>query len=162
MKENRNIPPPQSCSPHLSKKGGEDFGTATPHESAIDMPGTEAQFIKTEGKKGGHVVYINSDTVGGQDNAHSCGLMHNFLYALTEIAPQPKAIILVNSAVRLARPGSAALESLSLMHEQGVKILVCERSTREIEEARNIAVGKAVTMHAILDTLLNADKIISP
>jgi hypothetical protein len=146
----------------FSKSSGGDFGDITPHGSAIEVPEAEAQFVKTEGKKSGLIIYINSDSVAGQDTALGRSLMHQFLHTLTDIAPLPRAIILVNTAVRLAQPGSVALESLSLMHEQKVKILVCEKSIREIEGEKNVAVGEAATMYTILHTLLNAEKIISP
>ncbi|MDD5556069.1 MAG: hypothetical protein PHN82_02340 [bacterium] len=109
--------------------------------------------------RGGFVVYINSETVGG-DQAGGRDLMRAFLYTLTEVAPQPAAIILVGSAVRLAVPGSAALESLSVMAEQGVSILVAEPSARLLPGP--VAVGKAATMHAVLQALIRAEKVIVP
>lgn len=153
---------PSGCSGAFTESGGVNYGAATSHGSAIEVPDAEIQLVHTRDKKGGFVVYINSDTIGGRDTSHGRSLMLNFLFTLTEIAPLPKSIILVNSAVRLAWPGSAALENLSLMHEQGVQVFVAEKSIQEIEGGGDIAVGKAATMHTILHALLNAEKVVSP
>jgi len=148
-------------SPHIHDRGSGDIDTVGSQGQAVPSPDAEMQLVPTPEKNGGYVIYISSGAIGGGDHPHGRSLMHSFLYTLTEIAPQPKAIILVGSAVRLAQPGSAAMESLSLMQEQGVRILVAEKSLMEIEGEVNIAVGKPVTMHAILNALLHAEKVIS-
>ncbi|MCX6340668.1 MAG: hypothetical protein NTX71_12240 [Candidatus Aureabacteria bacterium] len=148
-------------SPHIPEHGSGDIDTVNSQGQAVPSPDAEMQLVPTPERKSGCVIYINSGAIGGGDHPHARSLMHGFLYTLTEIAPQPKAIILVGSAVRLAQPGSAAMESLSIMQEQGVQILVAEKSLREIEGEAGITVGKPVTMHAILNALLQAEKVIS-
>jgi hypothetical protein len=131
-----------------------------------DMPGESSQaklqFAHPQQEQDNYVVYITSNAIGKIEDTHGKNLMGDFLFALTDVAPQPRAIILVHSAIRLALPGSAPLESLSLMHEQGVEIMIAQKSMKEIPGGENVAVGKASTMHAILRVLLHADKIITP
>lgn len=146
-------------SPHLSGQGGSDSGTVDSSGQAIPSPAGETQLVPTPEKKSGCVIYINISA--DSDRSRGRSLIQGFLYTLTEIAPQAKTIVLVGSAVRLACAGSAALESLSLMQEQGVEILIAEKSLAEIEGEVGIAVGKPATMHVILNTLLQADKVIT-
>jgi hypothetical protein len=126
----------------------------------IPAPDAEVELVRQPEKRGGYAVYINREAIGG-DTVGGRDLMRSFLYTLTEIAPPPEAIILVGPAVRLAMAGSAALESLSLMHEQGVEILAAEQSIKEIEGAGGITVGRVATMHVILNVLLRAEKVLT-
>jgi hypothetical protein len=144
--------------PHL-RQGGSDSAATVSRGQAIPSPAGETQLAPAPERKSGCVIYINSSAIGNHPQERS--LIQGFLYTLTEIAPQPKAIALVGSAVRLACAGSAALESLSLMQEQGVEILIAEKSLAEIEGEVKIAVGKPATMHVILNTLLQAEKVIT-
>ena len=144
-------------SPHVPQHDSGHIDTV----GSFPSPDGEMHLVPTPERKSGCVIYITSSAIGDGDHPHGRSLMQSFLYTLTEIAPQPKAIILVGSAVRLAHAGSAAMESLSLMQEQGVQILIAEKSLKEIEGGADIAVGKPATMHAILNALLQAEKVIS-
>jgi hypothetical protein len=147
-------------SPHLPEQGsGSDAAGA--NGQAIPSPAGGTQLAPVPEKKSGCVIYINSSSIGDGNSPEGRSLIQSLLYTLTEIAPQPKAIVLVSSAVRLACAGSATLESLSIMKEQGVEILIAEKSLAEIEGEAKIAVGKPATMHAILNTLLQAEKVIT-
>jgi len=145
--------------PHLPEHSGGDSNAVDSHGQAIPSPAGEMQLAPVQERKSACVIYINISTDG--DRSKERNLIRGFLYTLTEIAPQPKAIVLVGSAVRLACAGAAALESLSLMQEQGVEILIAEKSLTEIEGEVKIAVGKPATMHVILNTLLQAEKVIT-
>ncbi|MCX6357782.1 MAG: hypothetical protein NT045_07930 [Candidatus Aureabacteria bacterium] len=129
-------------------------------EGAI-MPLPEVEATRAPGSRGGCVIYLHSDRVGSDTGGHGGILMRDALYALTETAPQLAAIVLVNSAVRLAQAGSAALECLSLLEGQGVRILLVDSSVREFCGGSGIATGKQVTMHAILQTLAQAEKVVT-
>jgi hypothetical protein len=145
-------------SPHLPEHGG-DSNAVDSRGQAIPSPAGEMQLAPVPERKNGSVIYINISADGNRSQELS--LIRSFLYTLTEIAPQPKAIVLVGAAVRLACAGSATLESLSLMKEQGVEILIAEKSLAGIEGEVKIAVGKPATMHVILNTLLQAEKVIT-
>jgi len=126
----------------------------------VPAPDAEMEFAAPPERRPGYAVYLSREAIGG-DTAEGRELMRGFLYGLTEIAPPPKTIILVGPAVRLAMPGSAALESLSLMHEEGVGILLAEQSLRTIAGSGGAAVGRAATTHAILQVLLRAEKVLA-
>lgn len=144
-----------------SPGGGGSLGTVGRRDGERPSPAAEPGLAAASGRMRGCVIYLNSDVIGSGGGDHCRSLMRAFLYTLTEIAPQPEAIILAGEAVRLAQPGSDAFECLSLMQEQGVQILLAEQSVREIKDGGNTAVGRAVTMHVILDRLLRAEKVIT-
>ena len=136
------------------------LGTVGGRGGGAPAPAPAAGVAASSGRVRGCVIYLAGDSVGGA-SPHGRALMRAFLYTLTEIAPQPEAIILVGEAVRLARPGSETFECLSLMQEQHVEILLAEISVRELGESEAAAAGRAVTMHVILDRLLRAEKVIA-
>lgn len=128
--------------------------------SGMPGPAPQASMDLAPGaaRKAGYAIYLSGDAIGASPDTQGRILMQKFLDALTEIAPPPQAIILVGSAARLAQPGSAALESLSLMQEQGVRILIADASA---SERGQFAVGESATTHIILMTMLQAEKVIS-
>jgi hypothetical protein len=144
-----------------SPGGAGSLGTVGGRDMDAPSPAAEPGLAAASGRMRGCVIYLNSDAIGGGAREHGRSLMRAFLYTLTEIAPQPEAIIMAGDAVRLAQPGSDAFECLSLMQEQGVQILLAEPSVREAPDGVNAAVGRTVTMHIILDRLLRAEKVIT-
>ena len=153
---------PHGCSADRTAPGTGKCGTVNPDAPGIEEREAPVGVGAPPERDGGYIVYLRSNTLGGGSGAAGKALLMDFLFALTEIAPQPNAIILVGTAAHLALPGSGALESLSLMHEQGVKILVEERSARDAGIEGSIAVGTPATMHAVLCTLINASRIVCP
>ena len=148
-------------SPHLPENSSGDRDAAGSRGEAAPTSTGEMQLASAPEKKSGCVISINGCAIGDGNHPQGRSLIQSFLYTLTEIAPQPKAIVLVGSAVRLACAGSAALESLSLMQEQDVQILIAEKSLEEIGGEVKAAVGNPATMHTILNTLLQAEKVIT-
>jgi hypothetical protein len=144
-----------------SPGGAGGLDTVGRRDGEAPSPTAEPGLAAESGRMRGCVIYLNSDAIGSGGREHGRSLMRAFLYTLTEIAPQPEAIILAGDAVRLAQPGSDTFECLSLMQEQGVQILLAEQSVREIPDGANTAVGRTVTMHIILDKLLRAEKVIT-
>jgi hypothetical protein len=144
-----------------SPGGAGSLGTVGRRDGDVPSPAAEPGLAAASGRMRGCVIYLNSDAIGSGGRDHGRSLMRASLYTLTEIAPQPEAIILTGEAVRLARPGSDTFECLSLMEEQGVQILLAEQSVREIRDGENTAVGRVVTMRVIMDRLLRAEKVIT-
>ncbi len=144
-----------------SPGGAGSLDTIGRRDGDATSPAAEPGLAAASGRIRGCVIYLNSDAIGSGGRDHGRSLMRAFLYTLTEIAPQPEAIILAGEAVRLAQPGSDTFECLSLMQEQGVQILLAEQSVREMPDGENTAVGRMATMHIILDRLLRAEKVIT-
>jgi hypothetical protein len=80
--------------------------------------------------------------------------------ALVHNQVKPRAVILIHQAARLAMADSEVLQELSILEEQGVRILVCVVSADEFGISDQLKVGFIADMDNICDHLLNAWKVI--
>jgi tRNA 2-thiouridine synthesizing protein A len=108
------------------------------------------------------VVYINSQLFGGGDEALGSFLMKAFLKTLLDLENQPSRLILVNSGVQLAAEGSKVLETLQTLSERGVEIVACGTCIDFYELKAKIRVGGISNMYDILQSMLEADRVIRP
>lgn len=106
------------------------------------------------------VIVINAGFIGSDDELGSI-LMKGFLYSLTEVSPQPQAIILMHSAVKLAVSGSDHLENLEILGKQGIDILVCAMCLDYYGLKGQAALGTTSNMYDIVMHMINAGHIIS-
>lgn len=108
------------------------------------------------------VVYINSHLLGVGDEALGRFLMKNFLKTLLDIEKKPNRIILINSGVQLAAEGSEVLETLTKLLETGMEILSCGTCLDFYKLKEKMRVGVISNMYDILQSLLDADRVIRP
>jgi selenium metabolism protein YedF len=108
------------------------------------------------------VVYINSHLLGEGDEALGSFLMKAFLKTLLDLETQPNRLILVNSGVRLAAEDSKVLESLRGLSEKGVEIVCCGTCIDFYELKGKTKVGVISNMYDIVQSMLEADRVIKP
>lgn len=106
------------------------------------------------------VILLGSRTLGNGNDELGEKLLKFFLQALIHNRIRPKALILVNEAVRLTLPDSPVVDDLAVLGEQGIRILVCMASADEYDIERQIKVGCVADMDNICDHLLSAWKVI--
>lgn len=70
------------------------------NESAVTACATDLQTV----------VALGSDTMGAGDDQLGRVLMKSFLYTLTQLHCQPEAMVLYNSAVKMAEEGAESVE----------------------------------------------------
>jgi selenium metabolism protein YedF len=131
---------------HVQKTGGQGKEKTTPSEE--------------KGKK--IVVYINSHLLGGGDEALGSFLMKAFLKTLLDLETQPNRLILVNSGVHLAAEDSKVLESLQGLSEKGVEIVCCGTCIDFYELKGKMKVGVISNMYNIIQSMLEADRVLRP
>jgi len=105
------------------------------------------------------VLLLDKTTLGAKDDL-GVRLLKYFMQALIHNRVKPRAVILVHEAVHLALEGSQILKELSILEEQGIRILVCVVSADEFGIEDQIKVGFIADMDNICDHLLNAWKVI--
>lgn len=71
-------------------------------------------------------------------------------------------MILINSEVRLASEGSEVLDTLRNLSEQGVEILSCETCLDFYGLKERVKVGAISNTYEIVQSLLEADRLIRP
>lgn len=108
------------------------------------------------------VVYINSDLLGGGDEALGSFLMKAFLKTLLDLEKKPDRLILINSGVRLASEDSQVLETLKTLTENGVEIVSCGTCLDFYKLREKMVVGRISNMYDIIQSMVEADRLIRP
>jgi selenium metabolism protein YedF len=147
----------QGCSVEI-KEEGQDFYI---HVQKTSSQGEEKTTLSEEKAKK-VVVYINSHLLGGGDEALGSFLMKAFLKTLLDLETQPNRLILVNSGVQLAAEDSKVLESLRGLSEKGVEIVCCGTCIDFYELKGKTKVGVISNMYDIIQSMLEADRVIKP
>jgi selenium metabolism protein YedF len=122
----------------------------------------EAKVPQTGQKVKKIVVYINSYLLGGGDEALGSFLMKAFLKTLLDLEPKPSRLILVNSGVQLAAEGSKVLELLHDLSEKGVEIACCGTCIEFYKLGGKMKVGVISNMYEIIQSMLEADRVLRP
>ncbi|MDD2557929.1 MAG: sulfurtransferase-like selenium metabolism protein YedF [Desulfuromonadaceae bacterium] len=110
----------------------------------------------------GNIVYIASNCMGKGSDELGEILMRNFVFTLCEVEPLPKAILFVNSAVKLTCTDSQVLEPLQHLEQQGVKLASCGLCLEYFELKGQLKVGEVSNMLDIIEAMTAAGKIVQP
>lgn len=108
------------------------------------------------------VVVLSSDKMGAGDDELGGALMKAFVYALSQQETLPDTILCYNGGARLSCEGSASLEDLKAMAEQGVEILTCGTCLNFYGLTEKLAVGEVTNMYAIVEKMSAAGRILRP
>jgi len=108
------------------------------------------------------IVYINSDRMGQGDDDLGQNLIATFLETATNFVGDISHILLVNSGVKLACTGSAALESMKMLANAGVTILACGTCLKHFQLMEKIEAGAPSNMFTILDLVSKSEKVLTP
>ena len=107
------------------------------------------------------VVFVNSDRIGEGDDELGAKLMGSFLYSLARTEVKPEAVIFMNAGVTLTCRGSAALDDLRLLSEDGVYIYSCGTCLDWFELTDQLAVGEVGTMSDTAELMMTASDVVS-
>lgn len=107
------------------------------------------------------VIVLTSDSLGTGKRVLGKKLMYHFLQAIINGNVKPKAIILLNSAVQMACVTNETIGKLTVLEEQGSKIMVCVSSLKAYDSLDNLNVGFESSMEEIVETMLTALKVIT-
>ena len=147
----------QGCSVEVEQRG-EDFSLLI--RKGKIRPETELTQEKEKAKK--VVVYINSHLMGNGDEALGFFLMKAFLKTLVDLDTKPNRLVLVNSGVQLASEGSKVLDTLMVLSERGVEILSCGTCLDFYGLKGKLKVGTVSNMVEIIQSMVEADRLIKP
>lgn len=115
----------------------------------------------TSAKQKNIVVMISSLGMGQGQPELSQRLLKFFVQALVHNSVKPRAVILINEAVKLACAESPILTDLDLLTQQGVRVMVDVVSADEYKVEQDLKVGSIADMDNICDFMLTAWKVIS-
>lgn len=99
------------------------------------------------------VILFGKDTLGEGSDELGKILMKGYVYTVTEYNPYPKALLFMNSGVKLTVEGSEVLDYLKQLENEGVEILSCGTCLDYFDMKDQLAVGNISNMYTIVDTL---------
>ena len=105
-------------------------------------------------------IFIDADSLGRGSEELGKILMRSFLQTLEQSETNLKKIIFVNNGVKLACAGSEVLEDLLEFAAKGVEILSCGTCLDYFGVKKDLKVGKVSNMYEILNSLIQAGKVI--
>ena len=108
------------------------------------------------------VVVVSADHMGEGDEALGKILLKGFLFALTQQETLPKTILFYNSGAFVTCEGSASLEDLKKLEEQGVEILTCGTCLNHYGLTEKLQVGSVTNMYVIVEKQMLSTRIIRP
>ncbi len=106
------------------------------------------------------VILVASDKFGEGDLDLGEILIKGYFYALSEMDIYPKAIIFLNSGVKLTSDNSKVVKDLRLMESKGVEILSCGTCLDFYELKDKLNVGGVSNMYSIVELMNNCKKVI--
>lgn len=121
-----------------------------------DMEGTTARIPDGE-----FVIAIQSDKMGKGDDELGVILMKSFIYTVRETSPHPKAILFYNGAVRLTTKGSAVVDDLKGLQDEGVEIISCGTCLDFFGLKEKLEVGEVSNMYTIYEKMQSASNTIT-
>ncbi|OGO76813.1 MAG: SirA family protein [Clostridiales bacterium GWB2_37_7] len=107
------------------------------------------------------VIVITSDRLGAGDAELGQLLMKTYTYTLNETKPYPKAILFINSGVKLVVEGSEALENIQKLGEKNIEIISCGTCLDFYKIKDKHMAGVVGNMYTIVEYMNNASKVIN-
>lgn len=130
-------------------------------EEEVSLQEIDAITCPTTSEVGGSPVLLcATEFLGVGDDTLGAILMKGFLSTLSAWKPLPKAILFLNSGVRLCLQDSGALETLKELERLGVALLICGTCVDFYHVREQIAVGTITNMQRISESLSTAQKIV--
>ncbi len=114
-------------------------------------PSKSEEFTGDQTKK--EMILITSEFLGKGDDELGAILMKGFIYTLSETKPYPGAIMLINSAVKLATENEQTKQNLQRLEENGVKIMSCGTCLDFYKLKEKLEVGAPANMYDIVEAL---------
>jgi selenium metabolism protein YedF len=110
----------------------------------------------------GTVVLLAKDHLGEGDPEFSRTLINLFLQTMFESGHRPRAILLMNTGVKLMAKDSPALKVLNDFKNADVEVLACGLCVDFYGVKNDVPKEQITNMFAICEFMMAADKIIQP
>jgi selenium metabolism protein YedF len=107
------------------------------------------------------IIVIITDKLGAGEEQLGQLLMKTYTYTLNETKPYPRAVILINSGVKLAVEGSETLENMQKLAEKNIEIISCGTCLDFYNIKDKLQVGIVGNMYTIVEYMNKAAKVIN-
>jgi len=107
------------------------------------------------------IILITNEGMGKADKELQLKLMTTYLRLLAENNYLPNAICFYTEGVRLVIEGSPVLDSLNILEQKGVRLIICSTCLNYYGLTDKVRVGIIGGMADILEAQVKAEKVIS-
>ncbi|MDF2590599.1 MAG: SirA family protein [Clostridia bacterium] len=122
---------------------------------------SKSDAVDTKTENNDFVIVITSDKLGVGEDKLGQLLMKTYTYTLCETKPYPKAVIFINSGVKLVVENSEALENIQRLAESNIEIISCGTCLDYYNIKDKLRVGVVGNMYSIVEYMNNAAKVIN-
>lgn len=126
------------------------------------VPAVDAEVVCTPDQKGDLIVVVSSDRMGTGNDELGKALIKGFIYAVTQLDTLPKKMLFYNGGATLTTEESDSIEDLKSLEAQGVEILTCGTCLDYYHLKDKLVVGGVTNMYSIVESMVEAGKIIRP
>jgi len=116
--------------------------------------------IGVEEAKDDWVLFLSADIVGSGSEDLGKVLIKSMLYTVANKEVMPKAVVMVNSGVKLACKDSGVLDSLEAIAARGVDVVSCGTCLEFFNLKEFLAVGRIGNMYDIME-ILSAHRVVN-
>ncbi|HAS73520.1 MAG TPA: sulfurtransferase-like selenium metabolism protein YedF [Clostridiales bacterium UBA8960] len=106
------------------------------------------------------VILVGSDVMGEGDRTLGEVLIKSYFYALSETEPYPKAILFINSGVKLTTSHPQIIEYLKKLMDMGTEIHSCGTCLDYYKIKEMLQVGGISNMYTIVELMNEANNTI--
>ncbi len=156
----------QGCSVQVTVLGGDQFEVilcrGEKEGASASAHVNSAPLVCNTSGNNRIVVYVGSCCMGKGDDNLGRKLIRGFLRTWIDADTKPWRIIFINSGVELTTMDDEALDALMILEDKGVEILSCGTCLQFFGYEDRLRVGRSTNMYEVVDTLKQADKVISP
>lgn len=107
------------------------------------------------------VVLITNDGLGNGEEGLRHKMMGVFLSTLNAFPKLPDKILFYTEGVKLVVEGSPVLEELKTLEEKGVRLIACGTCLDYFGLKDRVVAGEVGGMAAILEAMMEAEKVLS-
>lgn len=151
----------KGCTIETEQLGEKEYRVTITVGEGAELPET-ADSICTVPAADNTVVVVSADHMGEGDETLGKILLKGFLFALTQQETLPRTILFYNGGAFVTCEGSASLEDLQKLAEQGVEILTCGTCLNHYGLTEQLRVGGVTNMYVIVEKQMQATKVIRP
>lgn len=151
----------KGCTIETERLGEKEYRVTITVGEGAELP-EAADGICTVPAADNTVVVVSADHMGEGDETLGKILLKGFLFALTQQETLPRTILFYNGGAFVTCEGSASLEDLQKLAEQGVEILTCGTCLNHYGLTEQLRVGGVTNMYVIVEKQMQATKVIRP
>ncbi len=109
----------------------------------------------------GKTIFLSSDQIGRGDEALGRLLVRGLLHTIGELDRPPRALVLMNSGVRLAAEQEETIELLRKIESRGVEVLVCGTCLDYFHLLDKLRAGRVSNMYEITEKFLGPGDVVT-